>query len=68
MQKSILFSTLESAVIAAGREIACLRGELLKPDIILDQFPSANAYHDFLKTSTAKLKPGEYLTEDLLLD
>ena len=40
-------------------------GELLKPDIILDQFPSANAYHEFIKTSTAKLKP---LPQNLFLE
>ena len=35
-------------------------GKLLKPDIILNQFPSANDYYKFIETSTAKLKPGEF--------
>ncbi len=31
-------------------------GELLKPDIVLDQFSSSKSYRDFVETSTAKLK------------
>lgn len=34
-------------------------GELLRPDIILNQFSSTNAYCKFVETSTAKLKLGE---------
>lgn len=36
-------------------------GELLKPDIILDQFSNKNSYYEFIKTSTAKLQPKETL-------
>lgn len=44
-------------------------GELLKPGIILDQFPNAEAYRVFVETSTAKLQSGESpLDEDLLLE
>lgn len=44
-------------------------GELLKPGIILDQFPHAEAYRVFVETSTAKLQFGESpLDEDLRLE
>lgn len=43
-------------------------GELLKPAVILNQFPSADKYYDFLKTSTAKLRPREILNKDFLLE
>lgn len=43
-------------------------GELLKPDIVLNQFSNTNTYHEFLKTSTAKLEPGESPIENLLLE
>ncbi|MBI2042334.1 MAG: transposase [Candidatus Nealsonbacteria bacterium] len=45
--------------------------KLLRPNIILDQFPNANAYDEFVKTSTAKTKPKKSLveiTENLLLE
>lgn len=43
--------------------------EFLKPGIILDHFPHAEAYRVFVATSTAKLQPGESpLDEDLLLE
>lgn len=42
-------------------------GKLLKPDIILDQFPSAESYNEFIRTSTAKLKPKSFI-RDLLLE
>lgn len=38
-------------------------GELLKPNIILNQFSSANSYHEFVETSTAKLNPRESIID-----
>ncbi len=43
-------------------------GELLKPDIILNQFSSVNKYREFIETSTAKLKPKESIIEDLTFE
>lgn len=43
-------------------------GELLKPNIILNQFSNVDAYHEFLKTSTAKLKLKESPIENFLLE
>ena len=43
-------------------------GELLKPDIILDQFSNTNSYLEFIKTNTAKLQPGESSIRDLLFE
>ncbi|MBI2450060.1 MAG: transposase [Candidatus Nealsonbacteria bacterium] len=43
-------------------------GELLKPDIILNQFSDNNSYYKFIKTSTAKLKPKKIITKDFLLE
>ena len=42
-------------------------GELLKPDIILNQFSGNNSYYKFIETSTAKLQSKEVITEDILL-
>lgn len=45
-------------------------GELLGPNIILNQFSNANDYYKFIETSTAKIKPGELkpIIKDLLLE
>lgn len=44
-------------------------GELLKPGIILDQFPHTKDYQVFVETSTAKLQSGESpLDENILLE
>lgn len=43
-------------------------GELLKPNIFLDQFSTPKLYRIFVETSTAKLKPGESPIEDILLE
>lgn len=45
-------------------------GELLKPDIILNQFSDADKYYEFIEESTAKLKAGEYdlLAKNIFLD
>ena len=45
-------------------------GELLKPNIILDQFSNTDAYYKFVETSTAKLKASEtnLIVKDILLD
>lgn len=43
-------------------------GQLLKTEIVLNQFSSPKSYRDFVQTSTAKLKQGEPLAEELLLD
>ena len=43
-------------------------GELLKPNIFLDQFSTPKSYETFVETSTAKLKPGESHIKNLLLE
>ena len=43
-------------------------GELLKPDIILNQFSNTNSYLKFIETSTAKLQLGEPPSKDFLLE
>lgn len=43
-------------------------GELLKPGIILDQFPDNNSYYKFIATSTAKLRSKESPIGDFLLE
>ena len=43
-------------------------GELLRPNIILNQFSDNNSYYQFIKTNTAKLKPKEMLAKDFLLE
>ncbi len=44
-------------------------GELLKPNIFLDQFSSPAQYRDFVETSTAKLRQGEVpLEANMLLE
>lgn len=50
----------------------CIRknrwGELLKPNIFLDQFSTPKSYETFVETSTAKLRQGESPIKDLLLE
>lgn len=44
-------------------------GELLNPSMVLNQFTGPNSYHQFVETSTTKLKAGESpLDERLLLE
>ncbi len=43
-------------------------GNLLVPDIILDQFTAKNSYRNFVDTSTAKLKQDKLFTKDFLLE
>jgi len=43
-------------------------GELLKPDIILDQFSGINEYYKFIETSTAKLQLKESSVKDFFLE
>lgn len=43
-------------------------GELLKPNIILEQFSSADGYNEFIKTSTAKLEQRKSPRENLHLE
>lgn len=43
-------------------------GELLRPNIILNQFSNTGAYHKFVETSTAKIQPGEFPIENLFLE
>ncbi|MEK9135391.1 MAG: transposase [Patescibacteria group bacterium] len=43
-------------------------GELLKPNIILDQFSGGKDYHKFVETSTAKLQPSESSIKNIFLE
>lgn len=43
-------------------------GELLRRDIVLNQFSRDKTYRKFIETSTAKLQSGELPIEDLLLE
>ena len=43
-------------------------GELLKPNIILDQFSNSDAYYDFVETSTAKIKTRDSVADDIILE
>ena len=43
-------------------------GELLKPEVILQQFSNSKSYRNFVETSTAKLKEGEFSVEELFLE
>jgi len=45
-------------------------GELLKPDVVLNQFSDTNSYYKFIETNTAKIKPGEFkpIIKSLLLE
>lgn len=43
-------------------------GELLKPDVILNQFSDTNSYREFIEMSTAKSQSKEVLIKDFLLD